>query len=100
MRSARRIMQEGHGRRPRLTPWRCTDTAPPCEQGHPSGCTREEKGPKSYGKNIRTCLSNDTYLLKARRQLREMRHHGPFGLMTDKPSSIAVSQSLWSAHTK
>jgi hypothetical protein len=45
VRLARRIMREGHGRRPRLTPWRCTDTAPHCEQGHPRGRTREEKGP-------------------------------------------------------
>ena len=45
VRLARRIMREGHGGRPRLTPWRCTDTAPHCEQGHPRGRTRKEKGP-------------------------------------------------------
>src|SRR5215470_13619877 len=35
VRSARRIMREGHGGCPRLTPRRCTDAAPHREQGHP-----------------------------------------------------------------
>src|SRR5262245_54898579 len=48
VRSARRIMREGHGGRPRLTPWRCTDAAAHCEQGHPNGRTREEKGPNAF----------------------------------------------------
>jgi len=43
VRSARRIMREGHGGCPRLPPRRCTDAAPHREQGHPGGRTREEK---------------------------------------------------------
>jgi len=43
VRSARRLMREGHGGCPRLTPTSCTDAAPHCEQGHPGGRTREEK---------------------------------------------------------
>src|SRR5262252_2148142 len=37
-----------HGGRPRLTPRRGTDQAPPCKQGHPGGRTREEKRPNCF----------------------------------------------------
>src|SRR6516225_539285 len=43
VRLARRIMREGHGGCPRLTPMNCTDAAPHREQGHPRGRTRKGK---------------------------------------------------------
>jgi hypothetical protein len=43
VRSARRIMRQGHVARPWLTPMRCTDSAPYRDQGHLGGHTREEK---------------------------------------------------------
>jgi len=52
-------MREGHGGRPRLTPWRCIDAAPHCEQGHPSGRTREEKGPNRFKIRVIRCPPAD-----------------------------------------
>jgi len=48
VRLARRIMGEEHGGRPRWPPRRGTDAALFCEQGHPRGRTREEKGLKRF----------------------------------------------------
>jgi len=59
VRSARRIMREGHGGRPRRTPWRGIGAAPQREQGHPSGRIREEKGPKRFKIRAMRCPPAD-----------------------------------------
>src|SRR3989442_11947056 len=53
-----------------------------------------------YGKNIRTCLSSSVYLLTQLEGSHGKYDHGLLGLMTAKPSSMAVSHSVWSEHTK
>jgi hypothetical protein len=48
-------MRECYGRRPRLTPRRCTAQAPHREQGHPGGRTRGEKRPKRFTFLVMRC---------------------------------------------